>query len=178
MAGDYVQTVVKRYRGKVHFWNATGRLITGEALGLDEEQKLRLAGKVIETIRAVNSRHRCSFRSINRGQSAWRAARRNYRRCSLPKLWCDPTSGIAGIGLEINVGTGTNNTLPRDLFEFSNHLDLVGHTRLTAVTVVAHSQRRRQFHSGMATVLVGTLFAANFRPANSSSDHLESTVRH
>ena len=126
VAGDYVRAVVKRYRGKVHFWNATGRLITGEALGLDEEQKLRLAGKVIETIRAVDSQAPVLV-SFDQPWAEYMARREaELSPLQFAEALVRSDLGIAGIGLEFNLGTGTNNTLPRDLFEFSNHLDLWG----------------------------------------------------
>jgi Glycosyl hydrolase family 10 len=126
VAGDYVRAVVKRYRGKVHFWNATGRLITGEALGLDEEQKLRLAGKVIETIRSVDTQAPVLV-SFDQPWAEYMARREaELSPLQFAEALVRSDLGVAGIGLEINLGTGTSNTLPRDLFEFSNHLDLWG----------------------------------------------------
>ena len=114
VAGDYVRTVVQRYRGKVHFWNATGRLITGDALRLDEEQKLQLAGRVIETIRSVDTQAPVlvSF------DQPWAEYMSGHDAELSPLQFADAlvrsNLGIAGIGLEIDLGTAPHATLPRD----------------------------------------------------------------
>jgi hypothetical protein len=126
VASDYIRAVVNRYRGKVHFWNATGRLLTGNALGLDEEQKLRLAGRVIETVRTADPQAPVlvSF------DQPWAEYMSRYDAELSPLQFAEALVrsdlGVSGIGLEINLGAGAQATLPRDMFEFSNQLDAWG----------------------------------------------------
>jgi hypothetical protein len=123
VAGDYVRAVVSRYKGKVHFWNAAGRLITGEALGLDEEQKLRLVAKAVEVIRGIDQ----TTPVIVSFDQPW-AEYMSRRESDLnPIQFADALVrsdlGVAGIGLEIDIGLGPKNTLPRDPLEFNSQLD-------------------------------------------------------
>ena len=124
VAGDYIRAVVTRYRGKVHFWNAAARLISGEALGLDEEQKLRLAVRAVEVIRSLDPQTPVIV-SLDQPWARYMA----HREAELSTLqFADALArsdlGLAGIGMEINLGTGAQATLPRDRLEFSSHLDL------------------------------------------------------
>ncbi len=123
VAGDYVKAVVTRYRGKVNFWNAVGRLVTGDALGLDEEQKLRLTVRAIEVIREADPQSPV----IVSFDQPW-AEYMSRQESDLPPLSFADTFvrsglGVAGIGLEINLGTRPAATLPRDLLEFNMLLD-------------------------------------------------------
>ncbi len=123
VAGDYVKAVVTRYRGKVNFWNPMGRLVTGDPLGLDEEQKLRLAVRAVEVIRETDPQTPV----IVSFDQPW-AEYMCRKDSDLPPLTFADTFvrsglGIAGIGVEINLGTQPKGTLPRDLLEFNMQLD-------------------------------------------------------
>jgi hypothetical protein len=123
VAGDYIKAVVTRYRGKVNFWSPVGRLVTGAALGLDEEQKLRLAVRAVEVIRAVDPQAPV----IVSFDQPW-AEYMSRQESDLPPLSFADTFvrsglGVAGIGLEINLGTHRAATLPRDPLEFNLQLD-------------------------------------------------------
>jgi hypothetical protein len=124
VAGDYIRAVVIRYRGKVHFWNAVGRLVTGETLGLDEEQKLRLAVRAVEVIRSLDPQTPVIV-SLDQPWARFMAR----REAELSPLQFADTLvrsdlGLAGIGMEINLGMSVHATLPRDLLEFNNQLDI------------------------------------------------------
>ncbi len=51
---DYVETVVRRYRGRVALWNCAARFSTGEALSLSEEECLHLAARAVEVVRRID----------------------------------------------------------------------------------------------------------------------------
>jgi hypothetical protein len=123
VAGDYIRSVVNRYRGKVNFWNAVGRIVTGEALGLDEEQKLRLVVRAVEVIRNADP----SVPVVVSFDQPW-AEFMMRRDSDLPpqsfaEALVRSDLGIAGIGLEINLGQSATATLPRDLVEFNLQID-------------------------------------------------------
>ena len=154
-----------------------GRLITGEALGLDEEQKLQLAGRVIETIRTVDSQAPVLV-SFDQPWAEYMSRRdAELSPLQFAEALVRSDLGIAGIGLEINLGTAPHATLPRDLFEFSNHLDTWGTLGLPLLLSL-RAPSGGGFYAAVATVLVGIVFAADFRPPHGAGDHLESAARH
>ncbi len=123
VAADHLKTVVTRYKGQVAFWNAAGRLITGDVLGLDEEHKLRLAGQAIEVVRSVDPNTPVVV-SFDQPWGEYLA----HRESELPPLhFADmlvrADVGLAGIMLEINVGLDKIATLPRDRFEFDQLIE-------------------------------------------------------
>jgi hypothetical protein len=123
VASDHLRAVVERYRGKVAFWNAAGRLITGDVMGLDEEHKLRLAGQAISVVRSVDPETPVVV-SFDQPWGEFLA----HRETELPPLAFADTLvradlGLAGICLEINVGLGKNDSLPRDRFEFDRLIE-------------------------------------------------------
>ena len=123
VAADHLKTVVTRYKGQVAFWNAAGRLITGDVLGLDEEHKLRLAGQAIEVVRSVDPQSPVVV-SFDQPWGEYLA----HRESELPPLhFADmlvrADVGLAGIMLEINVGLDKIATLPRDRFEFDQLIE-------------------------------------------------------
>jgi hypothetical protein len=124
VAGDYIRAVVTRYRGKVHFWNAAGRLFTGEALGLDEEQKLRLAVRTVEVIRSVDPQSPIIVSVDQPWGEAMSRRETEISPLQLADTFVRSDLGVSGIGVEINLGLTAQATLPRDLLEFGLQLDI------------------------------------------------------
>src|SRR5690606_7533507 len=123
VAGDHVRAVVQRYRGKASFWNVAGRLMTGEALGLDDEQKLRLIVRAIEVVRTVDRQTPV----IVTFDQPWAEFMARQESDLTPMYFADALVradlGVAGIGLEMTIGYDGKSTLPRDWIEFGRHLD-------------------------------------------------------
>jgi hypothetical protein len=123
VAGDHVRTVVSRYRGKVAFWNVAGRLMTGEALGLDDEQKLRMVVRAIEVVRAADPQTPV----IVTFDQPWAEFMAHQETDLTPMYFADALVraelGVAGIGIEIAIGCQEAASLPRDWLEFGRHLD-------------------------------------------------------
>lgn len=123
VASDHLRAVVTRYRGQVAFWNAAGRLITGDVLGLDEEHKLRLAGQAMEVVRSVDPQTPVVV-SFDQPWGEYLA----HRESEVSPLHFADTLvradvGLAGIVLEMNVGLDKCATLPRDRFEFDQLIE-------------------------------------------------------
>ncbi|MCC7086847.1 MAG: endo-1,4-beta-xylanase [Pirellulales bacterium] len=143
VAGDHVRAVVSRYRGKVAFWNVAGRLMTGEALGLDDEQKLRLVVRVIEVVRSVDS----NTPVIVSFDQPWAEFMARQEADLTPMYFADALVraelGVAGIGVEMGIGFQESATLPRDWLEFGRHLDrwsLLGLPLLVSLAVPSAGQ--------------------------------------
>lgn len=120
---NYVTATVEQLKGKVNLWQAAGRMNLPDALRLSEEQRLRLLVQILVAVGDLDPR--CP------------------RIVSFDRVWgeyCGHTSvdltplhfadalvraelGLSGIALEINLGSWPEGTLPRDLLEFSRHLD-------------------------------------------------------
>jgi Glycosyl hydrolase family 10 len=120
---EYLTEVVTRYRGKVNLWKCAGRLNCGNVLSLSEEQRLRLAVLAVETVRAADPRSPIVIMI----DQPW-AEFMSQRECDLSPLhFADALVrsdlGLAGIGLEINLGYSPGGTAPRDLLDFSRQLD-------------------------------------------------------
>jgi len=124
VAGDYIRSVVMRYRGKVHFWNAAGRLITGEALGLDEEQKLRLAIRAVEVIRSLDPQTPVIVSLDQPWAESMCRRDTEFNPLQFADALVRSDLGLSGIGIEINLGTSAQATLRRDLLEFNSQLDM------------------------------------------------------
>jgi len=123
---DHVGAVVQRYRGKVHVWNCASRLNVSDVLGLSEQQRLRLAVLVIETIRQSDPRTPL----VMTIDQPWAEFMSRQETELSPIYFADALVradlGLAGIGLELNVGYHPDGTQPRDLLDFSRQLDRWG----------------------------------------------------
>lgn len=123
VAGDHVRAVVSRYRGKVAFWSIAGRLMTGEALGLDDEQKLRMVVRAIEVVRSADPQTPV----IVTFDQPWAEFMAHRETDLTPMYFADALVraeiGVAGIGIDVSIGLDEIASLPRDWLEFGRHLD-------------------------------------------------------
>ena len=120
---QHIRSIVKRFRGKVHIWNCAARINVPDALSLGEEQKLRLVVNAIEEVRREDP----STPLILGVDRPWAEHLASEDLDLSPLHFADSLLradlGIAGIGLEVNLGYWPDGTLPRDLLEFSRMLD-------------------------------------------------------
>ncbi len=120
---DFVRSVVKRYTGKVNVWHVAARLNVGGELTLGEEQRLRLAVTGIETIRKLDSQTPIviSF------DQPWGEYLSGEDHELSPLHFADALAradlGLAGLGMEINLGYWPDGTYPRDVLEIGRHID-------------------------------------------------------
>jgi len=158
---DFVTKVVKRYQGKVDFWQAAARVNGTEVLSLSEDECLQLTARVVELIRSLDP-EKPVLMSIDQ---PWAEYMRS-RTVDYPPLHFADTlirSGleIAGVVLEMNLGYTPGGTLPRTLMELSRQLDmwaLLGLPVFVSLTVPSSSepdslaQRQPQFLPEKPTV--------------------------
>jgi hypothetical protein len=120
---EQVQTTVSRLRGRVHLWNCAARLNTAVALSLSEEEMLRLAVRVVEMVRNVDNRTPL----IVSFDQPWGDYLGQLERDLPPLHFADALVrsdlGLAGIGLELNLGVDPRFALPRDAMELSRQVD-------------------------------------------------------
>jgi hypothetical protein len=120
---EFLRATVERYRGKVHIWQCAERMNVEGALSLTEEQRLRLVVAAIDELRRVDPQTPIL---VSFDQPCGEYLADSSLELS-PLHFADSLVradlGIAGIGLEFNVGYWPHGTFQRDRIEFSRQLD-------------------------------------------------------
>lgn len=145
-ASHFVETAVKRYRGRVDVWQCAGRVNTADVLSLSEEERIRLVARTIEIVRATDP----DAPVMVAFDQPW-GEYLNRREMEFPPLhFADSliraNLGLSGLVLEINVAYYPGGSLPRDPLEFSRLLDywsLLGVPLFVAITVPSDSSADR-----------------------------------
>ncbi len=119
----FAEGVVRRYAGKVHLWNCAGRMNVPGVMDLSEEQRLKLTVDVLEMTRRLDARTPAIV-SFDQPWAEYIAAQDQELT---PLHFADTLGrsdlGMAGVGLEINLGYSPLGTLPRDLLEINRQID-------------------------------------------------------
>jgi Glycosyl hydrolase family 10 len=120
---DHVATTVKRYRGKVHLWQAAARMSHGRALALSEEQRLQIAAQAITKVREVDP----TTPVIASFDQPWAEYLATEQLDLAPLHFADALVradlGLAGLGIEINVGYHPGATPHRTPLAYSRLID-------------------------------------------------------
>jgi hypothetical protein len=120
---DQIRAVTTRYKGRIHLWNCAARVNTAEALSLSEEEVLRLTVRAVETARTIDPRTPVMVTF----DQPWGDYLGQLERDLPPLHFADALVrselGLAGIGLELNLGVSPQATLPRDAMELSRQID-------------------------------------------------------
>jgi hypothetical protein len=143
----YIDRVVRRFENEVDVWICAGRLNMDTALGLSEEEKLRLAVAAVETVRRASPRTPVvvSF------DQPWAEYLVREPADLSPLHFADALVradlGVAGIAVEMNLGYWPHGVLPRDLLEIVRHVDrwsLLGIPLIVLLTMPEHGQQDPQ----------------------------------
>lgn len=120
---QYLDAVVQRYRGKVHLWHVAARMNLPTGIEMDEEQRLKLTVEVIDRVRTLDPRTPMIV-SFDRPWAEYIAAEDQELT---PLHFADTLVrgglGLAGIGLELNLGYWPGGSTMRDLLEISRLVD-------------------------------------------------------
>jgi hypothetical protein len=119
----HAEETVNRYRGRVQLWNcATGLNVPGEMSWTDEEV-LRMAVALIQTVRRGDPRTPVLL-TIDQ---PWSETLRDSADGISPLHFADALIraelGLSGLGLELNLNSWPDGSLPRDLVEISRLVD-------------------------------------------------------
>ena len=121
-ARKFVEAAVERYRGQVHLWH--GVAVATAAPWLGDDQLLRLTVLLVEAARRRDPRTPV-FISVDQ---PWGESLAFQQATLSPLQFVDfllrADVEIAGIGLEIDYGYWPAGTLPRDVLEITEHIDL------------------------------------------------------
>jgi hypothetical protein len=122
-AVQFIDALVKRYRGKVQLWHVAARMNQEGAFKFTEEQRLRLVVEAVDRVRALDAK----TPMILSFDQPWGEYIIRQDQELTPLHFADTLVrgelGLAGIGLEINLGYWPGGTLPRDALEVSRQLD-------------------------------------------------------
>ena len=139
-ARKFVEAAVERYRGQVHLWHGVATSTTEPWLA--DDQILRLTVLLIEAIRRRDPRTPV-FISV---AQPWGESLAFQQATLSPLQFVDfllrTDVEIAGIGLEIDYGYWPRGTLPRDVLEITEHIDLwalLGMPLIPMVTIPSSS---------------------------------------
>ncbi|MEM9186920.1 MAG: endo-1,4-beta-xylanase [Planctomycetota bacterium] len=126
---SHVESVVRRYRGRVQLWNVAGRVNRRRALGLTDEQRLQLVARAVRTVQSVYEAESAAQQPpiVVSFDQPWGEYLSAEPSDLAPIDFADALEradlGIAGFGLELNVGYSPDGTSLRNPIDFSRLLD-------------------------------------------------------
>lgn len=122
-ARQFIQAAVERYKDRVQVWNCAARMNVRGSIKLTEEQTLRLIVAAIEEVRRTDPVSPAII-SIDRPWAEYLAADdTDLSPLHFSDSLVRADLGIAGIGLELNLGYWTGGTLPRDVLTVNQQID-------------------------------------------------------
>jgi hypothetical protein len=133
----YIAETVKRHKGQVQLWHCSAAANVAAGLPLSDEQRLRLAVQAIETTR------RCDPRTpvIVSFDQPWGEYMVETPFALPPMHFAEmlvrAELGLAGIGLELNLGYWPDGSLPRDLLEIGQLIDQWSQLGLPLIPVIS-----------------------------------------
>ena len=120
---EYTEDVVRFFQGRVHVWHAVSAVAGDNETRLTEEQRLRLAVSVIETVRRLDPRTPIVV-SFDQPWGEYMTRRHfDLSPMHFADMLVRSDLGVAGLGMEINFGYDARATWPRDLLELNRQVD-------------------------------------------------------
>lgn len=120
---EFVEHTVKRYRGRVQIWNCASGLNTPGPLDLSDEQIMRLAVTVLQTVRRIDPQTPAII-SFDQPFGEYLA---HHRNGISPIHFADALArsglGMAGLGIELRLGYSGFGTIPRSTLQIGQMLD-------------------------------------------------------
>lgn len=142
-ASEFIVATVTRYRGKVDMWISAGRVNTGEAFSLTEEERVKLTARAIELTRALDAQADVTICFDQPWAEYLGRQGDDFPPLHFADALLRAELGLTGLALEINVGYSPGGTLSRDPLEFSRQIDfwsLLGVPLYLIITVPSSPQ--------------------------------------
>jgi hypothetical protein len=119
----FAQAVVQRYKGRVQLWHVAARMNVRGTLDFSEDERLKMVVDALQKTRSIDSR----TPTIVSFDQPWAEYIAGADQELSPLHFADTLArgelGLAGVGLEWNIGYAPGGTLPRDCLEVSRLLD-------------------------------------------------------
>ena len=120
---NFVEKTVLKFRGSVQLWNCAAGLNTPGPIQLNDEQVMRLALGVLQTVRR-NDPNTPTIVTFDQPYGEYLA---KFRDGISPLHFADALArsglGMAGIGLDFRLNYASNATLPRSAVDFGQMID-------------------------------------------------------
>lgn len=155
-ACSHAETTVNRYKGRTHVWNCAAGLNSPKQQRWSDEQVLRMAVALIETVRKADDRTPVLLTV----EQPWSEYLRDDGDGISPLQFADALIradlGLSGIALELSFDCWPGGSFPRDLVEVNRMLDrwamlglplLIYVSSPTQVAAVGEGQRVSQWKS-------------------------------
>jgi hypothetical protein len=120
---DHVRGMVERYRGRVQLWHAIASPNSSGGLSINEEQRVRLAVHVIETVRNTDARTPVVVSFKQPWGEYLGHETSELSPLHFADVLCRADLGLSGLGLEIDFGMRRGMTIPREPLDVSRQID-------------------------------------------------------
>jgi len=142
----YIKQIIRRYAGEFRFWHCAAGTNVDEALGLTEEQRLRLTVSALESARRIDARTPLLV-SLKQpwGEYLGRTSM-DLTPLQFADILVRGDLGLSAIGLHIEIGCAAHSTLPRDLLEFNR---MIEHWSMLGLPLVVFLSLQRYFVRGL-----------------------------
>ncbi len=122
-ACEFARATVERYRGRVHIWNAAAGLNIPSEMNWSDEEVLRMAVSLIETVRRADDR--CPV--LLTIDQPWSEYLRDEPSGISPLHFADALIradlGLSGLALDLTMDTWPGGSFPRDPIEVNRLID-------------------------------------------------------
>ena len=135
---DYLETVLSRYKNDIRRWVVCAGFNQADALGLDDDDRLRLAFRLFEAASQIDP----ELELVVSVAQPWGDYLTNEDHTISPLTFPDDLirAGlrVAAVELELRTGSQPRGSLPRDLLETARVMNLFGLLNLPIELVLSH----------------------------------------
>jgi hypothetical protein len=132
----HVRNTVSRYKGKVNLWHVASRINRSKVLSLGDEERLQIVASAIRTVRQLDQRTPIVV-SFDQPFAEYMATEPTDRApIDFADALVRADLGVAGLGLEINLGDQPRATNNRTPLAFSRLIDQWGLLELPLVILL------------------------------------------
>jgi hypothetical protein len=120
---QHVEACVKRYRGRVNLWNVAGRVNRSRVLGITDEERLQLVARAVRRVRELDPNTPVTVCFDQPWGESMATEPADLAAIEFADALERADLGIAGFGIELNLGYLPHGTTPRSPLAYSQLLD-------------------------------------------------------
>ncbi len=169
-ACQHVARTVERYRGKANIWNCATGLNVPSQFGWTDEEVLRMAVALIETVRRADDRTPVLL-TIDQ---PWSEYLRTEDQGISPLHFADALIradlGLSGLALDLRLDFWPGGSFPRDLIELNRLIDRWSMLGLPILIIISNPDGAGD---GQSTERVGAWKTPHYGPASATRSSIE-----